>query len=256
MNLSWNTNVKQFLHSIRKAGRSGGVEWCFHMAMVCSRAAQLHFEGGGEDGNEKEMTQSCGRMSSKNISMHSSSEHGRFGHASHTSERWAASPPGKGSWQPELLCLAAPQVTGSSSSWGSILVHRLFFSDGLTCLNIFYKYMEKWGFFLLLYPLFCFTLGICIVTIIINALVLGPDAENFVFNSIWFYRRGSILWEDKRKFSWCYRQWERRKSAQGLSSACQYGCSATRKHIQGFFLVWMLKQHKVANTIVFIVEYV
>lgn len=124
------------------------------------------------------------------------------------------------------------------------------------CLNIFYKYMEKWGFFKLLYPLFCFTQGICIVTIIINALVLGPDAENFVFNSIWFYRRGSILWEDKRKFSWCYRQWERRKSAQGLSSACQYGCSATRKHIQGFFLVWMLKQHKVANTIVFIVEYV
>lgn len=94
-----------------------GVEWCFHMVMVCSRAAQVHFKGGG---NEKEMTQSCGRMSSKHISMDSSSEHCRFGRASHTSSLSSR----EGSCCAWLLHRALAAAAASDL--------RLFFWGGLT----------------------------------------------------------------------------------------------------------------------------
>lgn len=116
----------------QKGWGKGGVEWCSIWPRCAAELLNCIWrEGGGKDGNEKEMTQGCGRISSKYISMPSSSEHGRFGRASHTSEPGAASPPGKGSWQ---LALPAPQVTGSSSSssWGSLLIHRIFYWDGLT----------------------------------------------------------------------------------------------------------------------------
>lgn len=157
----------------QKGWEKWGVKRYFHMVTVCSRAAQLRFKGVGWMKMSRKWP---GAM-----------------------EEWAPStsqciPPlnmaglamlptplsvelpllqGKGAGS-LLLCLAAPQVTGSSSSCGSIWIHGLFFLRWPnSCLSIFHMYMEKRGFFYYCTHFF----GICIVTIIINASVLSLATE-------------------------------------------------------------------------------